>query len=142
MVCADAGLHADETRRQVGEPCFHLAARPLLAQHDRATPIQTHDVKRVFADIDTDHGDFRIKAGSAACRGCRGSILAVVPWISIGAGGNPPLYLSYIALYANSICFVKSLLSNKGARQRWSPSLLLMQAKAGGLLASSIASLS
>src|SRR5262249_3209975 len=81
------------------------------------------------------------KAGSAACRGCRGSILAVVPWISIGAGGNPALYLSYIALYANSICFVKSLLSNKGARQRWSPSLLLMQAKAGGLLASSIASL-
>jgi len=61
MMCADAGLHADQTRRQVGEPCFHLAAGPLLAQHDRATPIQTHDVKRVFADIDTDHGDFRIK---------------------------------------------------------------------------------
>jgi hypothetical protein len=26
-----------------------------------ALPIQTHDVKRVFADIDTDHGDFKIK---------------------------------------------------------------------------------
>jgi hypothetical protein len=26
-----------------------LAARPLLAQHDRATPIETHDVKRVLA---------------------------------------------------------------------------------------------
>jgi hypothetical protein len=34
-----------------------LAARPLLAQHDRATPIETHDVKRVLADIDTDHGN-------------------------------------------------------------------------------------
>jgi hypothetical protein len=38
-----------------------LSTGPLLAQHDRATPIQTHDVKRVFANIDTDHGDFRIK---------------------------------------------------------------------------------
>src|SRR5262249_23803207 len=63
MVCADASLHADQARRQVGEPCFYLAARPLLTQHDRATPIQTHDVKRVFADIDTDHGDLRIKLG-------------------------------------------------------------------------------
>src|SRR5262249_11647538 len=26
MVCADAGLHANETRRQVGEPYFYLAA--------------------------------------------------------------------------------------------------------------------
>jgi hypothetical protein len=63
MVCADAGLHADETRRQVGEPCFRLSTGPILAQQDRATPIQTHDVKRVFANIDTDHGDFRIKFG-------------------------------------------------------------------------------
>src|SRR5262245_43320712 len=61
MVCADAGLHADETRRQVGEPCFYLAAGPLLAQHDRATPIVPHHVKRVLADIDTDHGDCRIE---------------------------------------------------------------------------------
>ena len=42
MVCADAGLHADQTRRQVGEPYFYLAAGPLLAQYDRATSIQTH----------------------------------------------------------------------------------------------------
>jgi hypothetical protein len=63
MVCADAGLHADQTRRQVGEPYFYLAAGPLLAQYDRATSIQAHDVKRVFADIDTYHGDFTIKLG-------------------------------------------------------------------------------
>ena len=61
MVCADAGLHADETGRQVGESCFHLPARPLLAQDDGATPIETHDVKRVLADIDTDHGDSSIE---------------------------------------------------------------------------------
>jgi hypothetical protein len=61
--CADAGLHADETGRQIGEPCFHLAARPLLAQDDRATPIETHDVKRILADIDTDHGDSSIELG-------------------------------------------------------------------------------
>jgi hypothetical protein len=40
-----------------------LAAGPLLAQYDRAMSIQTHDVKRVFADINTYHGDFRIKLG-------------------------------------------------------------------------------
>jgi hypothetical protein len=32
MMCADAGLHADQARRQVGEPRFHLAARPFLPQ--------------------------------------------------------------------------------------------------------------
>ncbi len=26
MMRADAGLHTDQARRQVGEPCFHLAA--------------------------------------------------------------------------------------------------------------------
>src|SRR5258707_2149087 len=41
--------------------CFHLVARPLLAQDDRATPIESRDVKRVRADIDTDHGDSRIE---------------------------------------------------------------------------------
>jgi hypothetical protein len=46
----EASLHADQARPQVGEPCFYLAAGPLLTQHDRATPIQTNDVKRVFAD--------------------------------------------------------------------------------------------
>src|SRR6266511_1857826 len=30
MMCADTGLHADEARRQVGQPCFYLAAGPLL----------------------------------------------------------------------------------------------------------------
>src|SRR5262249_18929356 len=60
-LCADAGLHADETGRQIGEPCFHLAARPLLAQDARTTPIETHGVKLGLADIDTDHGDSSIE---------------------------------------------------------------------------------
>jgi hypothetical protein len=38
-----------------------LATRPLLAQDDRATPIETHDIKRVLTDIDTDHGDCGIE---------------------------------------------------------------------------------
>jgi hypothetical protein len=60
VMCADAGLHADPTRRQIGEPRFHLATRPLLPQHDGAARIVAHDVERVLADIDADHGDRRI----------------------------------------------------------------------------------
>src|SRR6266480_5937395 len=54
---ADAGLHADPTRRQIGESGLHLATRPLLPQHDGTAVIMTHDVERVLADIDADHGD-------------------------------------------------------------------------------------
>jgi hypothetical protein len=53
----DTGLHPNQARRQVGEPPFHLAARPLLPQFDRATLIVADDVERVLADIDADHGD-------------------------------------------------------------------------------------
>src|SRR5215471_9118834 len=31
VMCTDASLHPDQTWRQVGEPSFYLAARPLLA---------------------------------------------------------------------------------------------------------------
>src|ERR1700736_3556850 len=33
------------------------ATRPLLPQHDCAAMIVAHDVERVLADIDADHGD-------------------------------------------------------------------------------------
>ena len=36
----DAGLHADQARRHVGKPCLHLAARPLLAQHNGTAIIE------------------------------------------------------------------------------------------------------
>jgi hypothetical protein len=39
------------------EPCFHLAARPLLPQHNCTALIETNDVERVLADIDADKGD-------------------------------------------------------------------------------------
>src|SRR6516225_6440340 len=56
-MCADAGFHADQARREIGEPRFHLATRPLLPQHDGAARVVAHDVERVFANIDADHGD-------------------------------------------------------------------------------------
>jgi hypothetical protein len=40
VVRADAGFHADQAGRQVGESCLDLAARPPLPQHHRATVIQ------------------------------------------------------------------------------------------------------
>src|SRR5258707_9192281 len=54
---ADAGFHADQARRYIGEPRLHLATRPLLPQHDGAAHIVAHDMERVLADIDADHGD-------------------------------------------------------------------------------------
>jgi len=57
MVRANAGLHADQARRQVGKSGLHLPARPLLAQHNGTTLIVAHDVERVLADIDADDGD-------------------------------------------------------------------------------------
>jgi hypothetical protein len=36
---------------------FHLAARPLLSQRNRAASIKAYHVKRVLADIDTHHRD-------------------------------------------------------------------------------------
>src|SRR6516162_4347591 len=53
---ADAGLHADSTRRQIGESGLHLATRPLLPQHDGTALILADDVERVLADIDADYG--------------------------------------------------------------------------------------
>src|ERR1700757_4854685 len=52
----DAGLHADQARRHIGEP-FNLATRPLLTQHDCTAAIEADDVERVLADIDTDYGN-------------------------------------------------------------------------------------
>src|SRR4051812_27107670 len=58
MMCADAGLHADQARRQVAKPGFHLATRPLLSQHQGSTAILANQMERVLADIDADDGDF------------------------------------------------------------------------------------
>src|ERR1700751_4909213 len=57
MMRADAGLHADQARRQVGKSPLDLATRPFLPKHDRTTKIVSHDVERILANIDADHGD-------------------------------------------------------------------------------------
>ena len=61
MVRANAGLHPDQARQEVGKSGFNLTTRPLLSQHDSAALILANDVERVLADIDTDHGDFTIE---------------------------------------------------------------------------------
>src|SRR4051812_8319989 len=57
MMRPDAGLHADQARRQVGKAGLHLAARPLLAQYNGTTLIVAHNVERVLTDIDANHSD-------------------------------------------------------------------------------------
>ena len=61
VVRSDAGLHADKTRRHVGQARFNLATRPLLPQHNRATLVVPYDVERVLADIDANHGDCSVE---------------------------------------------------------------------------------
>jgi len=61
VMCADAGFHADQARRYVGEPRFHLATRPFLPQCNGAARIVAHNVERVLADIDANHGDRGIR---------------------------------------------------------------------------------
>jgi hypothetical protein len=58
---ANASLHADQATRHAGKPRCYLATRPLLAQDDRTALIETHNVERVLADIDADHGDSGIQ---------------------------------------------------------------------------------
>ena len=52
---ADASLHADPTRRQIGQSSLDLATRPLLPQYDSTALILANDVERVLADIDADY---------------------------------------------------------------------------------------
>ena len=54
---ANTGLHPDQARWQVGKARVDLAARLFLSKHDRTTLIVSHDVERVLANIDADHGD-------------------------------------------------------------------------------------
>jgi hypothetical protein len=57
MVGADAGLHADQADRHVGEARLNLPARELLAQDDGATGIQADQVEAVLADVDAKGGN-------------------------------------------------------------------------------------
>lgn len=57
MMRPNAGLHADQARREVSKSRLDLTARPLLAQHNRTALVMADDVERVLADVDADHGD-------------------------------------------------------------------------------------
>src|SRR4030095_5176176 len=93
MMRADAGLHPDQARRQVGKSRLDLATRPFLPEYDRTTPIVPYDVERILADIDADHGN-------CAARFLRhGVLLFVAPSqasITGGAGARPdhPILMS------------------------------------------------
>jgi hypothetical protein len=52
MTCADAGLHADQARRHVGEASRDLAAQQLPTQYDRSALVEADQVERVLTDID------------------------------------------------------------------------------------------
>jgi hypothetical protein len=41
----------------LAKPCFYLATRPLLTQHDRTALIVANNVERVLANIDAGHCD-------------------------------------------------------------------------------------
>src|SRR5260370_17461404 len=59
-----------------------LATRPFLTQHNRATLIVAHDVERVLADIDTNHGNCSVE-----CLG-HGVLLVLVPLASLSLAGR------------------------------------------------------
>ena len=56
-MCADTSLHTNQAGWHIGQARLHLATRPLLAQHDRASIIVAYDMERVLADIDADDGN-------------------------------------------------------------------------------------
>src|SRR5215471_9309438 len=96
MMCADAGLHADQARRQVGEPGFHLATRPLLPQHQGSTAILADQMERVLADIDADDGDFAtafLGHGVLLCPRCPSPA-----WPTGRAGARPDHPITGLAL--------------------------------------------
>jgi hypothetical protein len=54
MMGADAGLHADQARRNVGEAIRDLAAQQLPTQYDRSALVEADQVERVLTDIDAN----------------------------------------------------------------------------------------
>lgn len=45
MMRPNAGFHADQARWDIGKPCLHLGARPLLAKHHGTAIIEANDVE-------------------------------------------------------------------------------------------------
>src|SRR6266576_6799194 len=121
---ADACLHADPTRRQIGESGFHLATRPLLPQHDGTALILANDVERVLADIDADCGGRSVeflRHGVLLVFGapCQLSLLAgrehdrTIPLAELAAG--PPVLWTAYGPNLTTQC----LCSPAGPTERW-----------------------
>jgi len=53
----DAGLHADQAGRRVGQANLDLGPRQALAQHDGATFVEADEMEGVLADVDAQRGD-------------------------------------------------------------------------------------
>src|SRR6266545_4310355 len=87
MMCADAGFHADQARWNIREPRFHLTTRPLLPQCDCAPVIETHDVERVLADVDADHGNLSVEF---LRHGVLLALVAPIPALLAGGAGARP----------------------------------------------------
>jgi hypothetical protein len=104
MMCADAGFHADQARRNIREPRFHLTTLPLLPQRDCAPVIETHDVERVLADIDADHGNRSVEF---LRHGVLLALVAPMPALLPGGAGARP---------DHSITGIRS---GKVARDQW-----------------------
>src|SRR5215468_11564155 len=52
-----AGLHADQTRRQLGEERQHLLASELPGDHDLALGIDAVDLEHLLCKVDPDGGN-------------------------------------------------------------------------------------
>jgi hypothetical protein len=57
MVSPGTGFHADQARREVGQPLRELRAGDLDPQHDGAALILTDQVEAVLAQIDAQRGN-------------------------------------------------------------------------------------
>ena len=57
MMSPGAGLHSDQTDRQVGQAGLQLPARDLAAQQDLAAGIHANQVESILAQVDADRGD-------------------------------------------------------------------------------------
>jgi len=60
MMRPNASFHTDETARKIGKADRNLAARQLLAQHNRTSFIKADNVETVFADINADGQNRRL----------------------------------------------------------------------------------
>jgi hypothetical protein len=69
-MCANTGFHADQARRNIGQPGFDLATRPFSPQRNNATIIQPYDVERVLTNIDADHGNALLRFWDMTCSLC------------------------------------------------------------------------